>query len=277
MPLDPDRLADLILDAIGREIDPVRKLVKALEDRGAVPGPQGEKGMDGASGPSGKDGASGLNGADGAPGQQGEFGPIGPSGAAGAVGEKGIQGEVGPAGLIGHSGEPGRDGVDGQKGLDGKDSLPGRDGRDGLTGEKGLDGKSGVDGVNGLNGKDGLDGLGFDDLELSHDGERTVTFRWKRGDQVKEQSFVFPAVIYRGVWLDDKTYAAGDMVTRGGSTWVARSQTDATPGDGATAWLLAVKAGRQGGPGPKGEPGQNGTDGRPGKDLTSLGPDGLKW
>lgn len=88
------------------------------------------------------------------------------------------------------------------------------------------------------------DAFGFDDLELSHDGERTLTVRFARGEHVKEFPVTFPVVLDRGVWREGE-YAKGDAVTWGGSLWIAQEATTEKPEDGA-AWRLAVKRGRNG-------------------------------
>ena len=91
-----------------------------------------------------------------------------------------------------------------------------------------------------------------------------------RGDRVKTLgAFVLPTVIYRDVWEDGKTYERGDQVTCGGSSWIAKEQTSAKPGDpgvASRAWQLAVKAGREGKegrPGPAGPQGPKGDKGGP--------------
>lgn len=109
-----------------------------------------------------------------------------------------------------------------------------------LKGEKGDPGKDAEP------GKDGKDGVGFDDLSVEHDGERQVTFRFARGDQVKEFPVVFPVLIYRDVYRPEKAYARGDVVTFGGSMWHCNAATEEKPGDGSTAWTLAAKRGRDG-------------------------------
>lgn len=162
-------------------------------------------------------------------------GPPGPPGEAGPRGEKGAVGDVGPAG---------------------------RDGRDG------------PEGVPGQDGRDGLDGLGFDDVETVFGAdERSFTIQYRRGERVKKSgTFVVPALIYREIYEAGATYQRGDAVTYRGSLWVARATTDDTPGEGSSAWRLAVKQGREGKPGPRGEKGLDGKDGRAGKDLTHLDP-----
>lgn len=120
------------------------------------------------------------------------------------------------------------------------DGMPApRDGRDGRDGSKGEDGKDGQP------GKDGQDGLGFEDLEVVHDGERTVTLRFARGDQVKEFPIVFPVVLDRGVYRQGEAYARGDAVTFGGSLFIAQEPTGEKPETGGS-WRLAVKRGRDG-------------------------------
>lgn len=113
-------------------------------------------------------------------------------------------------------------------------------------------------------GKDGADGLGFEDLEVQHDGERTFTVRFVRGEKVKEFAFKVPVVIERGVYRAGQTYERGDGVTRDGSFWIAQKDTAAKPGE-SPDWRMAVKKGRDGKDGErglKGEPGQKGRDGR---------------
>lgn len=94
--------------------------------------------------------------------------------------------------------------------------------------------------------KDGADGLGFDDMTVLHDGERSFTLRFVRGEQVKEFPFVLPIVIDRGYHKDGNSYAQGDGVTHGGSYWIAQKATQEKPEIGNSDWRLAVKKGRDG-------------------------------
>ncbi len=116
-------------------------------------------------------------------------------------------------------------------------------------------------------GKDGVDGFSFDDYEEVSDGERTITRRFTHGDRVKEFTHKLPAVIYRGVWSEGKTYERGDSVTFGGHTWIAKDDTavkpDFTPAS-AKYWTLSVKAGREGREGKPGPEGPKGSKGDPG-------------
>lgn len=143
----------------------------------------------------------------------------------GAPGPRGEKGDVGPVGPEGPEGPAGRDGRDGMAGVPGRDGLNGKDGAP---------------------GKDGLDGLGFDDLDVVHDGERGFTFRFTRGDRVKEFPFTVPALIYRGVFVEGKEYARGDTVTWAGASWHCHTTTTAKPGDGSKDWQLMVKRGAEG-------------------------------
>jgi hypothetical protein len=157
-----------------------------------------------------------------------------------AIRERVAVAEVRPL-LAGPTGPAGRDGVDGVNGKDGRDGL---DGKDGSPGRDGLDGK---DGAPGLNGKDGADGLGFDDLLVTQDDERSFTIKAARGERVKAIGTVrFPVEIYRGVFVEGKTYERGDGVTWAGSEWHCNDTTTNKPGDGSKAWTLKVKKGRDG-------------------------------
>lgn len=197
---------------------------------------------------------------------------------------------------------PAAPGTDGRDGVDGKDGAPGRDGKDGVgvagalidragalvvtqsdgavlalgpvVGRDGLDGK---DGAPGSNGKDGSPGLGFDDLSISHDGDRGFVFRMARGELVKEFPISVPALIYRGVHRDGNTYARGDAVTWSGSLWHCNEATAEGPEIKGAPWTLMGLRGRDGKRGEDGKPGERGPEGRPGRDLTQVGPDGTKW
>jgi hypothetical protein len=97
----------------------------------------------------------------------------------------------------------------------------------------------------GRDGKNGLDGLSLDDMTMEYDGERTFTFKFSRGNVVKEFPFVIPFPIDRGVYKSDVTYQRGDTVTFGGSAWIAQRETTDKP-ETTDAWRLSVKRGRDG-------------------------------
>ena len=107
-------------------------------------------------------------------------------------------------------------------------------------------------------------GLGFDDLDITHDGERTFTFKLERGDNVKAWTFVIPCMIDRGVWREG-TYQRGDTVSHGGSAWIAQQDTDTKPDTAGSHWRLSVKRGRDGKDGKPGERGVMGPRGEQGQ------------
>ena len=59
-------------------------------------------------------------------------------------------------------------------------------------------------------------------------------------------TLVFPVELYRGVYVDGKTYDRGDAVTWSGSEWHCNESTVTRPGNGSGAWTLKVKRGRDG-------------------------------
>lgn len=242
----------------------LEKRIAELESRAAVPGPKGEKGDPGMNGAPGDRGENGERGEKGDPGERGADGLVGPMGEPGRPGERG---EAGTKGDRGEKGDPGDRGADGAIGRDGRDGAQGRDGEKGEKGDPGMHGKDGRDGINGKDGAPGKHGT-LENLKMLFDGERTVSFCFKdTGEPLEGGVFVFPIPIHRGVFRDGQSYVQGDSVTWGGSTWIAKSSTTDKPGDGKTAWTLAVKRGSEGKPGQKGdkgEPGERGPQGIPG-------------
>lgn len=90
-------------------------------------------------------------------------------------------------------------------------------------------------------GEDGIDGVGFDDFDISYDGERTIVVRIK--DKTKVIRLTHP--IYREVWDDEKPYEQGDTVTLGGSMFIATKDfPQGRPGVPGSDWQLCVKHGR---------------------------------
>lgn len=55
-----------------------------------------------------------------------------------------------------------------------------------------------------------------------------------------------PGLRFAGVYVDGKTYDLGDLVTWAGSSWHCNEPTTTKPGEGAKAWTLMVKRGRDG-------------------------------
>ena len=189
-----------------------------------------------------------------------------------------------------------KDGRDGKDGLDGKDGRDGKDGADVVAAFRDSDkhliltlsngvvkdigqihGEPGKDGAPGTDGAPGRDGLGIKQLAVEYDGERTFTFKHVCEDgTVEVRCFTIPATIYRGIWREGK-YQRGDMVTKGGSGFVALADTDTVPETKDCDWQLFVKRGRDGKEGDKGDPGAIGKPGRDGRDLTQMAFDGAKY
>ena len=104
----------------------------------------------------------------------------------------------------------------------------------------------------------------------TYDGMKTVTFKFTNGSATVEVPVAFPIPVYRDVWKEGEQYDPGDMVTWGGSLWIAKASTTAKP-DLPTAesrvWRLCVKRGnegKQGKAGPEGPRGAKGDKGDPG-------------
>ena len=107
-------------------------------------------------------------------------------------------------------------------------------------------GRDGRDGVDGRAGQPGADGVGFDKVEASFDGDRTIALKFIKGDATTTVPIVLPIPKYQGVYQQAHAYGVGDVVTWAGSSWYCRQPTQAKPGDGASAWQLMVKRGRDG-------------------------------
>jgi len=159
------------------------------------------------------------------------------------------------------AGKDGKDGSDGAPGIDGKNGADGKDGRDGLDVKDLFRADGGrlvavmsdgttkdlgqFVGKDGEPGAPGADGFGFDDMDVTYDGEKTVTMTFTKGERVKVFSLAMPIVIDRGVYREGKDYLAGDGVTWAGSFWIAQKDTQAKPETGDD-WRLSVKRGRDG-------------------------------
>lgn len=212
------------------------------------------------------------------PGPAGERGPVGERG---EKGEAGLQGDTGPAGQNGSDGANGKDGQDAPV-IDidevalraaelvpkPKDGVDGRDGQPGAPGAPGRDGGQGERGEKGSDGKDGRDGT-LEGASIKQLDDRT----WQivRADGSVLGELKTSAMVYRGIYRSGDLYEKGDCVTRDGSLWVAREATQMTPGQGATPWQLAAKAGRdgrEGKPGPQGLPGSKGERGEAGRNFS---------
>jgi len=97
-------------------------------------------------------------------------------------------------------------------------------------------------------GKDGAPGETFtlDDFDIEQTDERTLEFKFLRGDTMHTFELEFPVPIFRGAWKEGRTYSKGDMVVWGGSLWAATKQTGAKPDSPDSGWMIAARKGRDG-------------------------------
>jgi integrin beta 3 len=174
----------------------------------------------------------------GEPGEKGEPGTV-DMGAVKALVDEALAAIDIPDPIPGPQGEPGEKGDAGEPGPAGPAGRDGRDGAPGRDGAKGLDGKDGSD------GKDG-ESFTVDDLDVNQTDERTLEFRFAKGDTTYAFEFEFPVVIDRGVWKASEEYKRGDAVSWGGSLWIAQKDAPAKPDTADSGWRLAVKKGRDG-------------------------------
>jgi len=156
--------------------------------------------------------------------------------------------------------------------LEARAAVPGRDGRDGAPGPVGPSGPVGPVGEPGAAGPVGVS-LGFEELAgVTYDGDRSFSWTFRHADG-RSKTFhveVTGLPLYRDVYTDGKTYTPGDLVTWGGSMWIAKQPTSTKPGSGplaAAAWRLCVKSGRDGRQGPAGPQGPTGPTGARGPEA----------
>lgn len=231
-------LAPIVKQHVEAATAPLLRRIDELEARASVPGKDGADGRDG------------VDGKDGAPASEEQI--------ATAV-ERYLSASPPQAGA---DGQNGRDGADGERGLDGKDGRDGADGiglagamidRDGelnvtlTNGEvRKLGPVIGRDGANGRDGPSGTDGQSWDAMDVRRSGPRTIELSFDGGEQRNTFELEFPVPLYRGVFSDGAAYEHGDMVTWAGSLWHCNDATSDKPGEGAKAWTLAAKRGRDG-------------------------------
>lgn len=159
----------------------------------------------------------------------------------GKDGEPGSQGQKGDS----IKGDPGEPGV----GLAG--AIIDRDGELVITTTKGDAIKLGK--VVGKDGERGKDGADFSDATIDYDGERGLVIRSRSGTEIVRR---LPIPIDRGYWREGMTAEKADLLTHGGSVWIALKDTSAKPClENADDWRLFVRKGR------------DGADGRNGRDL----------
>ena len=216
--------------------------------------------------------------------QRGERGEKGESGLNGKDGRDGVNGKDGADGLNGKDGRDGIDGKNGADGLNGKDGAPGQRGEKGDVASpddiaaavtKACEsllpalvakqyetsmpeiiarasmlvppGRDGLPGRPGTPGEDGRDGVSIEGFEFKQADRRTQICVMKMTDgsqyewPIKMEGMVIDCDVHR----PGAVYEKGDAVTHGGSYWIARKDTSATPGK-SDDWRLAVKRGRDG-------------------------------
>jgi hypothetical protein len=96
-------------------------------------------------------------------------------------------------------------------------------------------------------GKDGKPGETFtlDDFDIEQTDERTLEFKFLRGDTMHTFELEFPVPIFRGAWKEG-TWRKGDMAVWGGSLWAATKDTSAKPDSPDSGWMIAARKGRDG-------------------------------
>ncbi len=161
--------------------------------------------------------------------QQGGTGPVGPPGSTGAAGAQGAPGPQGPVGATGQQGPIGLTGATGAQGPIGLTGATGTQGPIGLTGPQGSQGLIGPGGPQGIPGPPGANGVSFN---------------------------------FRNGFDNSLAYAVNDVVTYGGSTYVAitasQGPSNPTPDVNTAAWSLMAQ---QGSIGPQGLAGTTGPAG----------------
>jgi hypothetical protein len=94
--------------------------------------------------------------------------------------------------------------------------------------------------------KNGKDGVGLDDLNIVRDGRKVRHEYLRDGEVVKVFEYKSDDLQYREVYRSGEHYDRGDVVSWGGSIWIALADTVAAPNGKNGDWKLAVKEGRRG-------------------------------
>ena len=253
-------------------------------------GPQGATGLAGANGINGANGVAGATGATGPAGSGaiGATGPIGPSGATGPVGVQ-YQGAY-SAGATYAIGDTVTSGGSSYYSLQSGNlnHTPGISpsywavlasiGDTGATGPQGATGAAGSNGINGSNGADGVTGPVGPTGATGPAGSGTTGATGPIGPSGATGPV---GVQYQGAYSAGATYAIGDTVTSGGSSYysLVSSNTGNAVTD-ASKWSLLASAGATGpagtgATGPSGAVGATGATGPAGSGATgATGPMG---
>lgn len=114
-------------------------------------------------------------------------------------------------------------------------------------GEKGEIGPRGERGEKGEPGQNGRDGFSLDNFDIRRgDDERTLILSFQHEDWSHEYEVTLKHPLYCGIYAAGQEYMTGDVVTWGGSMWIAERDTSAKPDTADSGWRLAVKKGRDG-------------------------------
>lgn len=152
-------------------------------------------------------------------------------------------------------------------GPEGKEGPQGKQGPQGVPGPEGAVGPVGREGQKGEQGTNGRDGLGWDSLEKIDDENEYGIRVVQDGTVIEEYRWAKPqaktlADCYKRVWKEGLSYQRSDVVTFGGSAFLAMKDTTDKP-ETSDSWVLWVKRGRDGKDGKslKGDRGDKGEKG----------------
>lgn len=97
-------------------------------------------------------------------------------------------------------------------------------------------------------GEDGEPGKTFtlDDFDIEQTDERTLEFKFLRGDTMHSFEIEFPVPIFKGAFKEGQAYTRGDMTVWGGSLWTATKETSSKPDMPESGWMIAARKGRDG-------------------------------
>lgn len=273
-------------------------------------GPTGPQGPIGPTGPRGPEGVQGPQGIAGPQGPQGIPGIMGPQGSQGIIGPQGPQGPEGP---VGKTFDPDASGltadrsaydaepknfsfIDTELGIvywklsndigawstgvtfgRGPQGLQGPQGPQGVVGPKGDTGPIGPQGIQGPQGITGLTG------PIGPQGETGGTGPQGPMGPTGPQGPIGPTgpqgtkgMTWEGAYSSAKAYSVDDVVSYGGSTYIAIvGSTNRTPSGNPTYWSVVSSKGDTGPQGPTGATGATGPQGATGP-TGATGPQGLK-
>ena len=232
-------------------------------------GPQGATGLAGANGINGTNGAAGATGPAGL-GTTGATGPIGPSGATGPVGVQ-YQGAYSAAATYA-IGDTVTSGGSSYYSLQAGNinHTPGISpsywavlAAVGDTGATGPQGATGVAGSNGINGTNGVDGVTGPVGPTGATGPAGLGTTGATGPIGPSGATGPVGVQYQGAYSAAATYAIGDTVTSGGSSYYSlqAGNINHTPGISPSYWAVLAAVGDTGATGPQGATGVAGSNG----------------